>query len=71
MPEHVIRRRFGKSLVNFFHLYRPDVTTWRLYDGSALAGRPLIAHGAERHKAVVVEEERWMLVARQMQEADR
>ena len=71
VPEHVIRRRFGKSLVNFYQLYRPNVTTWRLYDGSALAGRPLVAHGAGRQKAVVVDEERWALVARQIQEADR
>jgi predicted ABC-type ATPase len=71
VPEHVIRRRFGKSLVNFYQLYRPNVTTWRLYDGSSLAGRPLVAHGAGRQKAVVVDEERWALVARQIQEADR
>jgi predicted ABC-type ATPase len=70
VPGHVIRRRFGKSLVNFYHMYRPDVTTWRLYDGSALAGRPLIAHGAGRQE-VVLDHERWALVLRQIQEADR
>jgi len=71
VPEHVIRRRFGKSLVNFEKLYRPDATPWRLYDGGALTGRPLIAHCGARHKAEVVDEERWALVARQIQEADR
>lgn len=71
VPEHVIRRRFEKSLVHFDQLYRPDVTTWRLYDGGALAGRPLIAHGAGRDPAVVVDEERWALVTRQIREANR
>lgn len=48
VPEPVIRRRFWKSLVNFDRLYRPVTTTWRLYDGSALGGRPLVAHGTGR-----------------------
>ena len=46
VPEPVIRRRFQKSLVNFDRLYRPVTTTWRLYDGSVVGGRPLIAHGS-------------------------
>jgi len=43
VPEATIRRRFGKSLRNFWHLYRGLVDEWRLYDASDLAVRPLVA----------------------------
>src|SRR2546422_752390 len=46
VPEPVIRRRFQKSLVNFDRLYRPVTTTWRLYDGRVVGGRPPIRKAA-------------------------
>ncbi|MBI2402195.1 MAG: zeta toxin family protein [Gemmatimonadetes bacterium] len=68
VPEPVIRRRFGKSLVNFDRLYRPGASTWRLYDGSFVGGRRLIAHGAVAAQPSVVDPERWALVRRQIEE---
>ena len=63
IPEPVIRRRFGKSLRNFWHVYRPLVDTWRLYDGSAPHPQSLIAHGWGGH-VTVLDQSRWALVAR-------
>ena len=57
--EPVIRRRFWKSLASFDRLYRPVTTTWRLYDGSALGGRPLIAHGTGTSEPTIADEPRW------------
>jgi predicted ABC-type ATPase len=69
VPEPVIRRRFWKSLVNFERLYRPVTTTWRLYDGSALGGRPLIAHGTGAREPVVLNEETWLEIRKHIEEA--
>ena len=36
VPADVIRRRFGRSLNNFFGLYLPLADEWTLFDNSAL-----------------------------------
>lgn len=66
--EPVIRRRFWKSLVNFDRLYRPVTTTWRLYDGSALGGRPLIAHGGGVREPVVLNSATWLEIRTRIEE---
>jgi predicted ABC-type ATPase len=71
VPEPVIRRRFGKSLINFDRLYRPAATTWRLYDGGAPVGMRLIAHGTDRSQEIVVDAEGWALVSRQIEKEDQ
>jgi predicted ABC-type ATPase len=68
VPEPVIRRRFWKSLVNFGRLYRPVATTWRLYDGSALGDRPLIAHGTGAREPVVLNEAMWLEIRKRIEE---
>lgn len=68
VPEAVIRRRFWKSLVNFDLLYRPVATTWRLYDASALGGRPLIAHGTGAREPVVLNETTWLEIRKRIEE---
>lgn len=45
VPEPTIRRRYRSGLRNFFVLYRPLTTTWRIYDNSTHELR-LIASGA-------------------------
>jgi predicted ABC-type ATPase len=45
VPEQTIRRRYRSSLRNFFALYRPLTTTWRMYDNSTQDLR-LVASGA-------------------------
>ena len=45
VPEATIRRRYRMGLSNFFQLYRPIATTWRMYDNSQPTGMTLIAVG--------------------------
>jgi predicted ABC-type ATPase len=45
IPEETIRRRYRLGLENFFRLYRPLATTWRLYDNSRPPGPRLVARG--------------------------
>jgi len=68
VPEPVIRRRFQKSLVNFDRLYRPVATTWRLYDGSVVGGRPLIAHGSGQRAPVVMDQAKWLDIRTRIEE---
>jgi predicted ABC-type ATPase len=37
VPEAIVRRRFGRSLRNFWEQYRPLADEWILFDGSAAA----------------------------------
>lgn len=34
VPDDTVRRRYARSMGNFLALYRPVVTTWRVYDNS-------------------------------------
>ena len=68
VPEPVIRRRFWRSLVNFDRLYRPVATTWRVYNGSAVGGRPLIAHGVGAGEVMVQDRESWRLIRKGIEE---
>ncbi len=45
VPEEIIRRRYKSGLLNFFKLYRPLATSWRMYDNSGNEPR-LIASGS-------------------------
>lgn len=45
VPETTIRRRYQAGLRNFFELYQPLATTWRMYDSSQPHGMALIAAG--------------------------
>lgn len=43
IPEPVIRRRFGRSLRNFFNRYRPIADSWAMLDNSTEPEPRLIA----------------------------
>lgn len=45
VPETTVRRRYAAGLSNFFRLYLPLATTWRMYDNSYADRRTLIAAG--------------------------
>jgi predicted ABC-type ATPase len=34
IPDEVVRRRFGRSLLNFFRTYQPLVDSWTIFDNS-------------------------------------
>lgn len=58
VPEETIRRRYQRSVENFFGLYRPIANNWRVYDNSGMAGHRLIAEGANETETVF-EETMW------------
>ena len=45
VPEETVRRRYQSGLRNFFELYQPLATTWRMYDNSRWKRPKLIAAG--------------------------
>ncbi len=52
VPADTVIRRYHSGLRNFFSLYQPMATTWRMYDNSDVADFRLIAAG----KADIVEQ---------------
>jgi predicted ABC-type ATPase len=64
VPEATIRRRYRRGLDNFLRLYRPLVTTWRLYDNAGSAGPRLVARGGTGQLTLVVDQETWDRIER-------
>ena len=48
VPELTIRRRYESGLKNFFNLYQPIATSWRMLDNSRAGRMDLIARGRGR-----------------------
>jgi predicted ABC-type ATPase len=59
IPEGVVRRRYGRSVRNFFTLYRPVVDTWQVYDNSETGLTCLVAHGDGAGRESVLVRETW------------
>lgn len=59
IPEPTVRRRYYSGLKNFFQLYRPLTTSWRIYDNSDIQGLKLIAAGSGIRTTTVFAEELW------------
>jgi predicted ABC-type ATPase len=59
VPEAVIRRRYHAGLRNFFRLYRPLATTWRVYDNSVRPLPVLVASGRGRETTHVAVPPTW------------
>ncbi len=57
VPEGTIRQRYSRSVRNFFELYRPLATTWKVYDNSIKFR--LIAEGAKDQLDVVHDPDTW------------
>jgi predicted ABC-type ATPase len=64
VPAETVRRRYGAGLGNFFSLYEPLASAWRLYDSSGLKPA-LIAERLEAGALRVYDEAVWTLVKRQ------
>jgi predicted ABC-type ATPase len=62
VPEETVRRRYESGLRNFFELYRPLATTWRMYDNSTQRPR-LIASGSGRACPSVNDPALWRRIA--------
>lgn len=64
VPEPVVRRRYARGLHNFFALYQPLTTTWRMYDSSAGPAPRLIAAGRGRMLDSVTDQPTWHRIER-------
>ncbi len=64
VPEDTIRRRYESGLRNFFRLYRPLTTTWRMYDNAGCLPPTLVACGSGRATARIVDGAKWDLIRR-------
>jgi len=58
VPEETVKRRFSSGLRNFFTLYRPLATSWRMYDNSQAGGPRLVARSS-RGRTKVVDTRTW------------
>ncbi|MCY2989106.1 MAG: AAA family ATPase [Planctomycetota bacterium] len=65
VPEDTIRRRYRRGLRNFFQLYQPLATAWRVYDNSHESGIRLIAAGAGTNVTRMGDEETWTHLQRE------
>ena len=62
--EETIRRLYDSGLWNFFGLYQPLATTWRMYDNSRWTRPKLIAWGGASLKDKVLDRRLWQQVKR-------
>lgn len=62
VPADTIRRRYSRSVRNFWDLYRPVVTTWQVYDNSN-GGSRIIAFN-NGYFDTIVDDPRWELFQR-------
>jgi predicted ABC-type ATPase len=66
VPDDVVRRRYAKGIKNFFSLYQPLATTWRVYDNDLdAAGPQLVAIGSGITEEIVVDEANWRSIKKQ------
>ena len=64
VPPETVRRRYRRGLRNFFGLYGPLASTWRLYD-SAGAKPKMIAQRLDNAVPKVYDEQTWTIVTKQ------
>ena len=64
VPPEMVRRRYRSGLRNFFRLYRPLASTWRLYDNSG-AEPKMVAQRLDNAVLNVYDERTWMIVTKQ------
>jgi predicted ABC-type ATPase len=71
VPEPVITRRYWRSLRNFYEVYRPIATTWRVYDSSGLRDPSLIASGDKTGKVLIAKANVWKRILAQLAASGR
>ena len=63
VPREVVKRRFGRSLSNFFTLYAPLADEWTLFDNSSSL-RALTVAAKSADKLTVMETNTWLKLQR-------
>ena len=66
VPEATIRQRYRRSIQNFFRLYRPVVSTWRIYDNTQPDHPELVAEGDDTGTEVILKEAVWQQMQREL-----
>jgi len=64
VPEGTIRRRYGRSVQNFFQLYCRVVSTWKVYDNSVVDMPKVVAHGDESGNETILLQTVWQQMRR-------
>jgi len=59
VPADVVRRRFGRSLANFYNLYAPLASRWAIFDNSRSPHARLVAT-SEGDKLTITEPTIWL-----------
>ena len=59
VPSDVVKRRFGRSLGNFFTLYAPLADEWTLFDNSS-SPQALTVAAKSADKLTVTETKTWL-----------
>jgi predicted ABC-type ATPase len=59
VPDETVRRRYHAGLTNFFHLYRPIVNAWAIFDNSKPEGYERVAAESEGAAIEVANETLW------------
>jgi predicted ABC-type ATPase len=59
VEEAIVRRRYERSLRNFFNLYQPLVDDWRVYDNSDPSGSRVVAAGHGSTTTVIHDQQTW------------
>lgn len=62
VPAEVVRRRYKRGLENFFSMYQPLATSWRVYDNSKGRRPRLIAERRGRAQDTVLDAKTWQLI---------
>lgn len=63
VPEHVIRRRYGRGLQNLFSLYVSRVDEWYIYDNSGF--EPALVAYTNRAGSEILQPSLWTMIVKQ------
>lgn len=61
VPDDTIRQRYSRSIRNFFELYRPVATTWKVYDNSGEVYQ-FVAEGGDGFAETIHQTETWQRI---------
>jgi predicted ABC-type ATPase len=65
IPEATIRQRYFRSVQNFFRLYRPVVTTWKVYDNTQTGCSQLVAKGDDIATEIILNDVVWQQIKKE------
>lgn len=60
VPEEVVRRRYGRSVRNFFSLYKPIAESWTVWENTTNGPPRRIAFGLDSSRDTVLDPNAWL-----------